>query len=47
MTMGKKDVEKRLKEVKAQITALEAKCSGGSGRKEDYEELAKLRRKVK
>ncbi|MBI2146491.1 hypothetical protein HYU22_04065 [Candidatus Woesearchaeota archaeon] len=47
MTMGKRDVEKRLKDVKAQLTALEAKCKDGSGSKEDYIELTRLRRKLK
>lgn len=46
MTMPKKDVEKRLRDVKAEIAALEAKCAGGSGRKEDYEMLAKMKRKL-
>lgn len=46
MTMGKKDVEKRLKDVKAEITVLEAKCQGGSGTKDDYILLAKLKRKL-
>lgn len=47
MTMSKKDVEKRLKDVKAAVVALEAKCQGGSGTKADYEELAKLRKKLR
>ena len=47
MTMGKRDVEKRLKDVKTEIAALEAKCQGGSGTKEDYVTLAKLRKKLK
>lgn len=47
MTMGKKDVEKRLKEVKAKIADLEAKCQGGGGTREDYELLAKLKRKIR
>ena len=46
MTMGKRDVEKRQKDVKSQIAALEAKCKDGSGRKEEYEELARLKRKI-
>lgn len=47
MTMSKRDVEKRLKEVKMELAALEAKCKGGSGTKEDYITLAKLRKKLK
>ena len=47
MTMGKRDVEKRMKDVKQVIAGLEAKCKDGSGRKEDYEELARLKRKLK
>ena len=46
MTMSKRDVENRLKDVKVEIAALEAKCAGGSGRKEVYELLAKLKRKL-
>jgi len=47
MTMSKKDVEKRLKDVKAELAALEAKCKGGSGTKDDYIALAKLKKKLK
>jgi len=47
MTMSKKDVEKRLKDVKALVAELELKCKGGSGTKADYEELAKLKKKLK
>ncbi len=46
MTMGKRDVEKRLKDLKQEVAALEAKCQGGGGKKEDYELLAKLKRKL-
>ena len=47
MTTSKKDVEKSLKVVKAAIAELELKCKGGSGTKEDYETLAKLKKKIK
>ena len=46
MAMSKKDLEKRNKVVKAELAALEAKCQGGSGAKEDYIALAKLRKKL-
>lgn len=47
MSMCKRDVEKRLRDVKAEIAALETKCQGGSGTKEDYITLAKLKKKLK
>ncbi len=47
MSMCKKDVEKRWKSVKAEVDVLEAKCAGGSGTKEDYISLAKLKKKLK
>ncbi len=47
MTMSKKDLEKKEKVWKAEISALEAKCQGGSGTKADYEALAKMRKKMK
>jgi hypothetical protein len=47
MTMSKRDLEKRHKEWRTELQALEAKCEGGSGTKEDYELLAKIRRKMK
>jgi len=46
MTMSKRDVEKRLKDVKVDIAALELKCKGGSGTKDDYIQLAKLKKKL-
>lgn len=46
MAMSKKDLEKRIKTVKAELAELEAKCQGGSGTKEDYIALAKLRKKL-
>ncbi len=47
MAMSKKDLEKVQKNWRAELTALEAKCQGGSGTKEDYEALAKLKKKFK
>lgn len=47
MAMSKKDLEKRYKDTKGELAALEAKCQGGSGTKEDYILLTKLRKKLK
>lgn len=47
MAMSKKDLEKRQKDWKQELAELEAKCAGGSGTKEDYEALAKLKKKFK
>lgn len=47
MAMSKRDLERRQKVWKDDLKALEVKCQGGSGTKEDYEMLAKLRRKMK
>ena len=47
MAMSKKDLEKRQKGWREELAALEAKCAGGSGSKEDYEALAKMRKKFK
>ena len=47
MAMSKKDLEKIQKGWRAELAALEAKCAGGSGTKEDYEALAKMRKKFK
>jgi len=47
MAMSKKDLQKRLRDSKAELAALEAKCKDGSGTKEDYELLTKMRRKMK
>lgn len=46
MAMSKKDLEKRIKSVKGELAMLEAKCKDGSGTKEDYIALAKLRKKL-
>jgi len=47
MTISKRDLEKRWKVKRDELAELEAKCKDGGGTKEDYENLAKLRRKVK
>ncbi|MEK6938146.1 MAG: hypothetical protein V2A62_04610 [Candidatus Woesearchaeota archaeon] len=47
MAMSKKDLEKKEKVWKQELAALEAKCQGGSGTKADYEELAKMRKKMR
>ena len=47
MAMSKKDLEKRYKNTRNEVAALEAKCQGGSGTKEDYILLAKLKKKMK
>jgi len=46
MALSKKDLEKRQKDWKAELAALEAKCQGGSGTKDDYVALAKMRKKT-
>ena len=47
MTIGKKDVAKRLRTVKEEVVALEAKIKAGGATKEDYEALTKLRKRLK
>ena len=47
MTMSKRDLQKRQKDWKQELTVLEAKCAGGSGTKEDYAELTRMRKKTK
>ena len=47
MAMSKRDLEKRLRDTKSELAALESKCQGGSGTKDDYVALAKLRKKLK
>jgi len=47
MTISKKDLGKWQKIRKDELAELEAKCKDGGGRKEDYEALAKLRKKFK
>ena len=43
MAMSKRDLEK---EHKKELADLEAKCKDGSGNKEDYILLAKMRKKL-
>lgn len=47
MAMSKKDLEKKEKVWKQELAELEIKCKGGSGTRDDYEALAKLRKKMK
>ena len=47
MTISKRDLEKRWKVKRDELAELEAKCKDGAGTKEDYEALAKLRKKMK
>ena len=47
MALSKKYLEKLEKEWKQEIAALEAKCQGGSGTKEDYVNLAKMKKKLR
>ena len=46
MAKDKKYLEKREKDTKKELTELEAKCKGGSGTKDDYVQLAKLKKKL-
>ena len=46
MAMSKRDLEKVIRTQKAELAALEEKCKGGSGTKEDYIALAKMRKKL-
>jgi len=46
MTISKRDLERRRRVKKDELAELEAKCKDGAGRKEDYEALVKLRKKV-
>lgn len=47
MVISKKDTEKRLRVVKTEVAALEAKCASGQGKQEDYIALAKLKKRLK
>lgn len=47
MTMSKRDVEKRLRDTKSELALLEAKCKDGSGTKDDYIALTKLKKKLR
>jgi hypothetical protein len=44
---SKKDLDKLWKVQRDELTALEAKCKDGSGTKEDFQLLTKLRKKMK
>ncbi len=46
MAMSKRDLEKRQRDHKKELADLEAKCQGGSGTKDDYIQLAKMRKKL-
>lgn len=46
MAMSKRDLEKRQKDHKKELADLEAKCKGGSGTKDDYVLLAKMRKRL-
>ena len=46
MAQSKKELEKRQKEWKVELSVLEAKCKDGSGTKEDYIALTKMRKKM-
>lgn len=47
MTISKRDLERRQKGLKEELAVLEAKCKDGSGSKDDYIALAKMRKKMK
>lgn len=47
MTISKKDLEKLRKGYRDELAILEAKCKTGSGTKEEYKLLNKLRDKMK
>ena len=47
MPVSKKDLEKRQREWKGELASLEAKCKDGSGTKDDYIALTKMRKKMK
>ncbi|MDO8642388.1 MAG: hypothetical protein Q7R76_02235 [Candidatus Woesearchaeota archaeon] len=46
MAQSKKELERRQKEWKAELAVLEAKCKDGSGTKDDYIALTKMRKKM-
>ena len=47
MTISKRDLEKRNRDKKSELAELEARCKDGSGTKDDYISLAKLRKKMR
>ncbi len=46
MAQSKKELERRHKELKIELAALEAKCKDGAGTKDDYIALTKMRKKM-
>ena len=47
MTISKKDLEKLRKGYRDELAILEEKCKGGNATKEEYEQLNRLRKKMK
>ena len=47
MTIGKKDLERLRKVYREELSILEAKCKAGNATKEEYQQLNKLRAKMK
>ena len=47
MAQSKKELERRLKVTKLKLKELEDKCKDGSGTKEDFIALTKMRKKMK
>ncbi len=47
MTIGKKDLEKLRKGYREDLAILEEKCKAGNATKDEYEQLNKLRKKMK
>ena len=47
MSAGKKETERLRKVVRADLAALEEKCKAGNATREEYQELNKLRKKMK
>ncbi|HLC84631.1 MAG TPA: hypothetical protein VJH22_02455 [Candidatus Nanoarchaeia archaeon] len=46
MSIGKRDLEKGRKEVRAELATLEEKCKAGNATKEEYHQLTKMRKKM-
>ena len=47
MSIGKKDLEKLRKGYRDELATLEAKCKEGNATREEYEQLNRLRKKMK
>ena len=47
MTIGKKDLERLRKGYRDELALLEEKCKSGNATKEQYDQLNKLRKKMK